>query len=81
MPCSKVGKKRASVNVLQLTSAAKLCLTGEVSIREAAQRYNVSKTTLIRHVNSFKKKVERTNFRIMLEIIPNKYSQPRRKMH
>lgn len=58
MPRSKVGKKRAPVNIPQLTSAARLCLTGEVSIREAAQRYNVSKTTLIRHINSFKKSGE-----------------------
>lgn len=35
---SKVGKKRVPVNIPQFISAVRLSLTGEVSIREAAQR-------------------------------------------
>lgn len=54
MPRSKFGNKRAPVNSENLTAAAEKCISGEISIREAARRYNVSKTTLIRHVKSFK---------------------------
>lgn len=54
MPRSKSAVKRPPINSENLTCAANKCISGELSMREAAKRYNISKTTLIRHVKSFK---------------------------
>lgn len=54
MPRSKVGKKREKVNVERLTKAVEDCMNEGISLREAVRRYEVSKTTLIRHLLAFK---------------------------
>lgn len=54
MPRSKSGVKRPPINSENLTCAANKCISGELSMREAARQFNISKTTLIRHVKSFK---------------------------
>nr|XP_022910138.1 uncharacterized protein LOC111421198 [Onthophagus taurus] len=54
MPRSKSGVKRAPINSQHLIAAAKQCLSGGLSIREAAKSFNISKTTLIWHVKSYK---------------------------
>ncbi|KAJ8948006.1 hypothetical protein NQ318_011894 [Aromia moschata] len=54
MPRSKLGVKRHAVNTDNLVSALKRCVSAEMSIREAARTYGVSKSTLIRHINVFK---------------------------
>ncbi|KAF2879284.1 hypothetical protein ILUMI_26890 [Ignelater luminosus] len=54
MPRSKSGIKRPAANIENLICAANKCLSGEILIREAAKRYNISKTILIKNVKSYK---------------------------
>lgn len=54
MPRSKSGKKREKVDAEKLTQAVEECINEGIAIREAVRRYGVSKTTLIRHICSFK---------------------------
>lgn len=61
MPRSKTGKKRVPVDAAKLITAAQKVLKGELSIRQSALNYNVSKTTLIRHI-TLHKNTTLTNF-------------------
>ena len=55
MPRSKSGVKRQPVNQDNITCGVEKVLSKELSIREASRRFKISKTTLIRHINKFKK--------------------------
>ena len=67
MPRSKFGIKRPGPNKDALEAAAKEVLENKMSFRAAASQYNVSRSTLMRHIkeyrNSGKNKFEyRTNY-------------------
>lgn len=63
MPRSKTGRKREPVNKQSVEYAAKRVLDEELSIREAAIGYKVSKTTLTRHLAKYKKQGNEGEFK------------------
>lgn len=63
MPRSKKGVKRTPVNQQNITCAVNRVLSKDLSIREASRTYNVSKTTLIRHLSKYRKIEDSAEFR------------------
>lgn len=52
MPRSKLGKKRIKPISCNVVQAAEACLSKQLSLRCAAKQYNISKSTLARHIKN-----------------------------
>ncbi|KAI4458690.1 homeobox-like domain superfamily [Holotrichia oblita] len=54
MPRSKQGIKRSPVNEIDLGAAVEDVLKNKTTVYSAAKKYSISKTTLLRHIKTFK---------------------------